>query len=327
MRSLSLVEAVTDALRVEMEADPTVLVFGEDVGGKGGVFRANASLQERFGEARCFDTPLSEGGIVGAAIGMAVGGLKPVVEIQFSGFTYSAFNQLANHAARLRNRSRGSLTVPMVLRTPHGGGIRAPEHHSECMEALFAHMRGLKVVIPSTPYDAKGLLIAAIRDPDPVVFLEPARIYRSVRQEVPEEAYAIQIGKARVEVEGNELTLVSYGAQMKEAREAVQLLAGRGHAVELIDLRTIYPLDAEALTASVRKTGRLLVVHEAHESFGAAAEVIAAAVEGAFESLQAPPARLTGPETFIPLARGEHHYLIRSEHIVAEAEKVMSYEP
>jgi pyruvate dehydrogenase E1 component beta subunit len=255
---------------------------------------------------------------VGAAIGMAVGGLKPVVEIQFSGFTYSAFNQLANDTARLRNRSRGSLTVPMVLRTPHGGGIRAPEHHSECMEALFAHMRGLKVVIPSTPYDTKGLLIAAIRDPDPVVFLEPARIYRSVRQEVPEKAYTIQIGKARVEVEGNELTLVSYGAQMKEAREAVQLLAGRGHAVELIDLRTIYPLDAEALAGSVRKTGRLLVVHEAQESFGAAAEVMAAAVEGAFESLQAPPARLTGPDTFIPLARGEHHYLIRSEHIVAE---------
>jgi pyruvate dehydrogenase E1 component beta subunit len=327
MSSLSLVEAVTDALRVEMDADPTVLVFGEDVGGKGGVFRATVGLQERFGEARCFDTPLSEGGIVGAAIGMAVGGLKPVVEIQFSGFTYSAFNQLANHAARLRNRSRGSLTVPMVLRTPHGGGIRAPEHHSECMEALFAHMRGLKVVIPSTPYDAKGLLIAAIRDPDPVVFLEPARIYRSVRQEVPEEAYAIEIGKARVEVEGTALTLVSYGAQMKEAREAVRLLSAKGHSVELLDLRTIYPLDAEAIASSVRKTGRLLVVHEAPESFGAAAEVMAAAVEGAFEHLQAPPARLTGPDIFAPLARGEHHYLIRSEHIVAEAEKVLGYEP
>jgi pyruvate dehydrogenase E1 component beta subunit len=321
------VEAVTDALAVEMEADPTILVFGEDVGGKGGVFRATAGLQKRFGEERCFDTPLSEGGIVGAAIGMAVGGLRPVVEIQFSAFTYSAFNQLANHAARLRNRSRGSLTVPLVLRTPHGGGIRAPEHHSECLEALFAHMRGLKVVIPSTPYDAKGLLIAAIRDPDPVVFLEPARIYRSVRQEVPEEAYAIPIGKARIEAEGSELTLVSYGAQMKEAREAVRLLAARGRSVELIDLRTIYPLDAEAIAASARKTGRLLVVHEAPESFGAAAEVVAAVVEGAFEQLQAPPARLTGPDTFIPLARGEHHYLIRAERIVAEAEKVLRYEP
>jgi pyruvate dehydrogenase E1 component beta subunit len=325
--SLSLVEAVTDALAVEMEADPTVLVFGEDVGGKGGVFRATVGLQERFGQARCFDTPLSEGGIVGAAIGMALGGLKPVVEIQFSGFSYSAFNQLANHAARLRNRSRGSLTVPLVLRTPHGGGIRAPEHHSECMEALFAHLRGLKVVIPSTPYDAKGLLIAAIRDPDPVVFLEPARIYRSVRQEVPEQAYAVEIGKARVETEGTELTLVSYGAQMKEAREAVRLLSARGRSVELIDLRTIYPLDADAIAASVRKTGRLLVVHEASESFGAAAEVVTAAVEGAFEYLQAPPARLTGPDTFIPLARGEHHYLIRAERIASEAEKVMGYEP
>ncbi len=327
MRALTLVEAITDGLRAAMQADPTVLVFGEDVGGKGGVFRATVGLQERFGEARCFDTPLSEGGIVGAAIGMAVGGLKPVVEIQFSGFSYSAFNQLANHAVRLRNRSRGSLTVPLVLRTPHGGGIRAPEHPSECMEALFAHLRGLKVVIPSTPYDTKGLLIAAIRDPDPVVFLEPARIYRSVRQEVPEEAYAIPIGKARVEVEGKELTLVSYGAQMKEAREAVRLLAARGRSVELMDLRTIYPLDAEAIAGSVRKTGRLLVVHEAAESFGAAAEVVAAAVEGAFEHLQAPPARLTGPDTFIPLARGEHHYLIGAGQIVGEAEKVLSYEP
>ena len=327
MRSLSLVEAVTDALAVEMEADPAVLVFGEDVGGKGGVFRATVGLQERFGEARCFDTPLSEGGIVGAALGMAVGGLKPVVEIQFSGFTYSAFNQLANHAARLRNRSRGALSVPLVVRTPHGGGIRAPEHHSECMEAMFAQMRGLKVVIPSTPHDAKGLLIAAIRDPDPVVFLEPARIYRSVRQEVPSEAYLVEIGKARVEVEGTALTLVSYGAQMQEAREAVRMLAARGRSVELLDLRTIYPLDAEGVAASVRKTGRLLVVHEASESYGAAAEVVAAAVEGAFEHLQAPPTRLTGPDTVIPLARGEHHYLIRAERIAAEAERVMGYEP
>jgi len=325
--SLTLVEAVTDALRAEMEADPTVLVFGEDVGGRGGVFRATAGLQERFGEARCFDTPLSEGGIVGAAIGMAVGGLKPVVEIQFSGFAYSAFNQLANHAARLRNRSRGALNVPLVVRTPHGGGIRAPEHHSECMEAMFANMRGLKVVIPSTPYDAKGLLIAAIRDPDPIVFLEPARIYRSVRQEVPAETYAIEIGKARVEAEGTALTLVSYGAQMKEAREAVRLLAAKGRSVELVDLRTIYPLDSEAVAASVRKTGRLLVVHEAPESYGAAAEVIAAAVEGAFGYLQAPPARLTGPDTVAPLARGEHHFMIRAEQIAAEAEKVLGYEP
>ena len=327
MRALTLVEAITDGLRAAMQADPTVLVFGEDVGGEGGVFRATAGLQERFGEARCFDTPLSEGGIVGAAIGMAVGGLKPVVEIQFSGFAYSAFNQLANHAARLRNRSRGALSVPLVLRTPHGGGIRAPEHHSECMEAMFAHMRGLKVVIPSTPYDAKGLLIAAIRDPDPVVFLEPARIYRSVRQEVPEEEYTIEIGKARVEVEGSELTLVSYGAQMKEAREAVQALAERGRSVELIDLRSIYPLDAEAVAGSVRKTGRLLVVHEAPESYGAAAEVVTAVVEGAFEYLQAPPARLTGADTFIPLALGEHYYLIRTGQIVAEAERVLAYEP
>jgi len=223
--SLNLVEAVTDGLRTALELDPAVLVFGEDVGGKGGVFRATAGLQERFGEARCFDTPLTENGIVGAAVGMAIAGLRPVVEIQFSGFAYSAFNQLGNHAARMRNRTRGALSVPLVLRMPHGGGIHAPEHHSESMEALFAHIPGLKVVIPSTPYDAKGLLLAAIRDPDPVVFLEPARIYRSVRQEVPAEAYTLELGRARVEREGGELTLVSYGAQMKEAREAAAALA------------------------------------------------------------------------------------------------------
>lgn len=327
MPLVSLVEAVNDALKTEMALDPAVIVFGEDVGGKGGVFRATAGLQEKFGELRCFDTPLSEGGIAGTAIGMAIAGLKPVVEIQFSGFAYSAFNQIANHAARMRNRTRGALTVPLVIRMPHGGGIRAPEHHSESMEALFGHIPGLKVVIPSTPYDAKGLLIAAIRDPDPVIFLEPARIYRSIKQEVPEEPYSIELGKAKVEKDGNELTVITYGAQMKEAREAAAELSAKGRSVELIDLRTIYPIDGHTIVESVKRTGRLLVVHEAPQSFGAASEIITTTIQGAFEYLEAPPARLTGPDTVMPLPRGEHHYLVRVEDIICEAEKMLAYEP
>jgi len=255
-----------------------------------------------------------------------VAGLKPVVEIQFSGFAFPAFNQIVSHVARIRNRTRGALSAPMVIRMPYGGGIRAPEHHSESVEAFFGHVPGLKVVIPSTPHDAKGLLISAIRDPDPVIFLEPSRAYRAVRQEVPEEPYTIQIGAARVEAEGEELTLVSYGAQMIEARQARAVLASEGHSVELIDLRTIYPFDAEAVVDSVRKTGRLLVVHEGPQSFGVAAELMATVMEQAFDQLQAPPARLAGPDVIFPMPRGEKHYLIGTEAVCAEARKVMSYE-
>jgi pyruvate dehydrogenase E1 component beta subunit len=327
MSQLTLLEAVTDALTAEMERDPTVIVFGEDVGAQGGVFRATAGLQKRFGEERCFDTPLAESGIVGSAVGMAIAGLRPVVEIQFAGFLYPAFNQIVNHAARMRNRTRGALSVPLVIRTPYGGGIRAPEHHSESMEAVFGHVPGLKVVIPSTPHDAKGLLISAIRDPDPVIFMEPSRVYRSVRQEVPEGAYALELGKARLEREGDDLTIVSYGAQMKEVREAAHLLAGEGVGADVIDLRTVYPLDEETVVASVRKTGRLLVVHEGPQSFGVAAELITVASQGAFDCLLAPPARLTGTDTVFPLARGEHHYLIGAESIRGEALRLLAYEP
>jgi pyruvate dehydrogenase E1 component beta subunit len=327
VKVLTLLEAVTDGLRAEMAADTSVVVFGQDVGVEGGVFRATAGLQRDFGESRCFDTPLQESGIVGAAIGMAVAGLKPVVEIQFTGFALSAFNQIANHAARIRNRTRGALTAPLVVRTPYGGGIRAPEHHSESTEALFGSVPGLKVVVPSTPHDAKGLLIAAIRDPDPVIFLEPARAYRAVRQQVPEEAFAIPIGKAKVEAEGTELTLVSYGAQMIEARQARARLAARGRSVELIDLRTIYPFDAETVIRSVRKTGRLLVVHEGPQSFGVASELIATVLDKAFDSLLAPPCRLTGPDIIFPLPRAERFYLISADAIIAEAGKVLAYEP
>jgi len=327
MKVLTLIEAVTDALRVEMSADASVIVFGEDVGLEGGVFRATAGLQRDFGEERCFDTPISESGIVGAAMGMAVAGLRPVVEIQFSGFAFPAFNQIVSHVARIRNRTRGALSAPMVIRMPYGGGIRAPEHHSESVEALFGHIPGLKVVIPSTPHDAKGLLIAAIRDPDPVIFLEPARAYRAVRQEVPEEGYTVEIGKARIEAEGDELTLVSYGAQMIEARLARAALAAEGRSVELIDLRTLYPLDAQTVVDSVRKTGRLLAVHEGPQTFGVAAEIMATVMENAFDRLEAPPARLTGPDVIYPMPRGERHYLITAEQVLAEARKVLSYEP
>ena len=327
MSVLTLVGAVRDALASEMAADPAVIVFGEDVGREGGVFRATEGLQERFGAERCFDTPLSEAGIAGAAVGMAIGGLKPVAEMQFSGFSYSAMDQLFNHAARMRNRTRGALTAPLVVRMPYGGGIGAPEHHSESPEVLYAHVPGLKVVIPSTPYDAKGLLIAAIRDPDPVIFLEPKRIYRSLKQEVPEEGYALEIGRARVVREGRDLTLVSYGAQMKEAHEAAAHLQQEGVSVELVDLRTIYPLDRETVVGSVQKTGRLLVVHEGPGSFGVAAEVITLVLEGAFVHLEAPPLRLTGADTVFPLPRGECLYLISGQRIAAEAQGLLAYRP
>ena len=327
MKVLTLLEAVTDALRTEMTSDRMVIVFGEDVGLEGGVFRATAGLQREFGEERCFDTPISESGIVGAAVGMAIAGLRPVVEIQFSGFAFPAFNQIASHVARFRNRTRGALTVPMVIRMPYGGGIRAPEHHSESLEALFGHVPGLKVVIPSTPHDAKGLLIAAIRDPDPVVYLEPARAYRAVRQEVPEESYTVEIGRAKVEAEGDDLTLVSYGAQMIEARQARAALAAEGKSVELIDLRTIFPFDVSTVVDSVRKTGRFMAVHEGPQSFGVASELVATVLEKAFDVLEAPPARLTGPDSIYPMPRGERHYLMTVEHVLAEARKVLSYEP
>jgi pyruvate dehydrogenase E1 component beta subunit len=326
MSVLTILGAVNDALKTEMSLDQSVIVFGEDVGREGGVFRATVGLQNTFGAQRCFDTPLTEGGIAGAAIGMAVAGLKPVVEIQFSGFSYPAFDQLVNHAARLRNRTRGAMQVPLVVRMPYGGGIGAPEHHSESPEALFAHIPGLKVVIPSTPHDTKGLLIAAVRDPDPVIFMEPKRIYRSSKQDVPKEAYTIEIGRANVMKAGEDLTLISYGAQMKEAGEATTRLEEQGTSVELIDLRTIYPFDLETVVRSVRRTGRILVVHEGPQSFGVAAEIITAVLEEAFVYLEAPPTRISGADTVFPMPRGEHHYLITAEQIVTAAAELAAYQ-
>ncbi|HQJ74226.1 MAG TPA: alpha-ketoacid dehydrogenase subunit beta [Bacteroidota bacterium] len=325
MKALTLLQAVNDALKVEMSNDKNIIVYGEDVGVEGGVFRATEGLQKLYGEERCFDSPLAESGIVGTAIGMAVAGLKPVVEMQFDGFVFPAFNQIVTHVARMRNRSRGTWSLPLVIRFPYGGGIRALEHHSESTEALFAHTPGLKVVIPSTPYDAKGLLISAIRDPDPVIFAEPKRIYRSVRQEVPEEAYTLPIGKANVVRVGDALTIVSYGAQMKEVLEAAAKLAQEHINVEVIDLRTIYPFDRQTIIDSVKKTGRFLVVHEGPTNFGVGAELIAAVNEDAFLYLEAPPTRLGGFNVTFPLPRGEKHYMISTDRIVRKAKEIISY--
>jgi len=318
MPAMNLVQAITSALDYKLADDPKVLVFGEDAGLEGGVFRVTQGLQSKYGERRVFDTPLSESVIMGAGLGMAVAGLRPVLEIQFCGFIYPAMNQLVTHVARPRNRTRGVFTVPLTVRLPYGGGIQALELHSESMEAMLAHVPGLQVVIPSTPYDAKGLLISAIESEDPVLFLEPKKVYRAFRQEVPEEPYRIPLGKASVVQAGTRITLVAYGAMMRVARQAVELAAKEGISVELVDLRSIYPLDSETLLDSVRKTGRLAVLHEGPTSFGVAAEIIARVNEEALYWLEAPPRRITGFDTIMPLPMGEHHFMPTPERVLYE---------
>lgn len=325
MAILNVIEAITHALDLEMSRDDRVVVFGEDVGFEGGVFRATVGLQEKFGVKRCFDSVLAESAIIGSGIGMAINGLIPVVEIQFSGFMFPGYNQIVTHAARMRNRSRGRFTVPMVIRMPYGGGVRALEHHSESLEVLFSHIPGLKVVIPSTPYDAKGLLLAAIRDPDPVIFLEPKRIYRAFKQEIPDEDYTIPLGKAKVIKEGTDLTVVCWGAMVRDVQKAIEPLEKEGHSVELIDLRTIAPWDKDTVIESVKKTGRIAVIHEAAKSYGPAAEIITAVNEGAFLYLEAPPKRITGLDTIVPLPKGEHHYLPDAQYIAQELKSVLTF--
>ncbi|NMB07519.1 MAG: alpha-ketoacid dehydrogenase subunit beta [Tissierellia bacterium] len=322
---LNIVEAVNQALMNEMENDKTVVVYGEDVGLEGGVFRATVGLQEKFGKIRAFDTPLAESAIVGTAVGMAINGLKPVVELQFMGFSYPAFNQIISHVARMRNRSRGRYTLPMVIRAPYGGGIRALEHHSESTEALYAHIPGLKVVIPSTPYDTKGLLIAAIRDPDPVLFLEPKRIYRAFRQEVPEEAYVLPIGKAKIIEEGEDITIVTWGAMVRDVQKAGEMVKSKGINPEIIDLRTISPIDRDTIIDSVKKTGRIIIVHEAPKTLGVGGEIVALVNEKAFLYLEAPPTRITGFDTIFPLPRGEKHYIPSPERIAKTIEDLVKY--
>ena len=322
---MNMVQAITSAHDIKLAEDPDVLAYGEDVGLEGGVFRVTSGLQKKYGEERVFDSPLAESAIVGAALGMAVTGLRPVVEIQFSGFVYPAMNQIISHVSRMRNRSRGKYGVPIVIRMPYGGNIKALEHHSESMEAMFGHIQGLKVVIPATPYDAKGLLITAIEDDDPVVYMEPKRIYRAIKQEVPEEKYTIPLGKAKVLNEGTDITVVSYGAMVREVQRALIKTKEQGISVELIDLRTIYPLDRETIAQSIKKTGRILLVNEGPTTFGVGAEIMAIANEEAFLSLEAPPARLSGFDTVPPLPKGEHHYFHSPDRIFYEIKKVVEY--
>lgn len=323
MTDRNLAQAINDALDLALQKEGAVVVFGEDVGRTGGVFRVTDGLRERYGAERVIDSPVAESGIVGVGLGMAVGGLRPVLEMQFMGFSYPAFNQIINHVARIRNRSRNRFTAPLVIRIPYGGGIGAAEHHSESMEAIYTHIPGLKVVVPSTPYDAKGLLLAAIEDPDPVIFLEPIRLYRAVREDVPDEWYTVPIGEARIERDGDDVTLITWGAMTKETRQAADLLAGEDISAEVIDLRSLVPLDLETLVESVERTGRAVVIHEAPRTSGFGAEVIAALQERCLFSLASPIARVTGWDTVFPLKRSEHHYLPSVARIAAAARRTM----
>jgi pyruvate dehydrogenase E1 component beta subunit len=308
-QNLTLVQAVRDGLYTEMKRDGDVVVLGEDVGKNGGVFRATEGLYDEFGGDRVIDTPLAESGIVGTAIGMAAMGMRPVPEIQFSGFMYPAFDQIVSHAARLRARSRGRFTVPMTVRAPYGGGIRAPEHHSESKEAFYTHEAGLKVVIPSTPYDTKGLLLSSIRDPDPVVFLEPKLIYRAFRDEVPEGDYEVPLGEAAVRREGADVSVFCYGAMTRPTMEAAENLADDGVDVEVVDLRTVSPMDRETIVESFEKTGRAAVVHEAPKTAGIGAEIAATIQEEALLYQEAPVTRITGYDVPYPLYALEDYYL------------------
>ena len=308
-QSLTLVQAVRDGLATEMERDENVVVMGEDVGANGGVFRATEGLYEEFGDDRVIDTPLAESGIVGTAVGMAAMGMRPVAECQFSGFMYPGFDQIVSHMPRLRTRSRGRYTCPMVLRAPYGGGIRAPEHHSESKEAFYAHEAGLKVAIPSTPHDTKGMLIAAIRDPDPVVFLEPKLIYRAFRGDVPEESYEVPLGEAAVRQEGSDVSVFTYGAMTRPTLEAAEELADDGIDAEVVDLRSVSPLDRETIVESFQKTGRACVVHESPKTGGLAGEITAILQEEALLYQEAPIQRVTGYDVPYPLYSLEDYYM------------------
>ncbi|MCZ6542706.1 MAG: alpha-ketoacid dehydrogenase subunit beta [Planctomycetota bacterium] len=322
MANLTLVQAINLALIQEMEKDERVMILGEDVGINGGVFRVTDGLYKRFGPKRVVDTPLAESGIIGASIGLAMAGLRPVPEIQFEGFLAPAYDQLCTHAARMRARTRGALTVPMTVRVPVGGGIHAPELHSDSPAAFYVHQPGLKVVVPATPYDAKGLLISAIRDPDPILFFEPKRLYRAFREEVPEDEYTVPIGKARVVIPGDEITVISWGAPVVQCVTAIEQ---SDQSIELIDLRTIYPLDTETIINSVRKTGRAVIVHEAPKTAGLGAEVASRIMEHCFLYLEAPIQRVTGFDTVMPYYKLELEYLPEAERIRKAIQEVAAY--
>ncbi|MEI6023388.1 MAG: alpha-ketoacid dehydrogenase subunit beta [Phycisphaerales bacterium] len=322
MANLTLVQAINLALIQEMERDERVLILGEDIGLNGGVFRVTEGLHKRFGGKRVVDTPLAESGIIGTSIGLAMAGLRPVPEIQFEGFLGPAYDQICSHAARMRTRTRGAMTVPLTIRIPVGGGIHAPELHSDSPESIYIHQPGLKVVMPSSPYDAKGLLISAIRDPDPVMFFEPKRIYRAFREEVPEDEYTLPLGKARVVCEGNEMTIVSWGASVVQCMHAIER---GGRSIELIDLRTLYPFDMDAVEASVKKTGRCVIVHEAPKTCGFGAEIAARIMERCFLYLESPVQRVAGFDTIMPYYKLELDYMPDADRIARAIEETAAY--
>jgi pyruvate dehydrogenase E1 component beta subunit len=325
MAQMTMIQAITDAMRVELKNNEDVLVFGEDVGLNGGVFRATEGLQAEFGEDRVFDTPLAESGIGGLAIGLGLTGFRPVMEIQFFGFLFEVMDSVVAQAARMRYRSGGVYTSPITIRSPFGGGVKTPELHADNLEGLVAQSPGLKVIIPATPYDAKGLLISAIRDNDPVVFLEHMKLYRSFRGEVPEGEYTIEIGKADVKREGKDITIVTYGAMVHSSLKAAEELEKEGISAEVIDLRTISPIDVETILASVEKTNRAIVVQEAQKQAGIGASVVAEITERAILSLEAPVLRVTAPDTVYPFAVAEDIWLPDYKDIVETAKKVINF--
>ncbi len=324
MPIFNLVETIRHTLEQEMAKDKSIVILGEDVGKNGGVFRVTEGLQEKFGEDRVIDTPLAEVGIIGVSLGLAVAGMKPIPEVQFDGFSLAMLDQLYNHVSRMRKRSQGRYGVPLVLRVPHGGGIKAYEHHSESLETYFCHIPGLKVVAPSRPYNAKGLLISAIRDPDPVIFLEPKRVYRSIKEEVPEEEYTIPIGKADIVQEGKDVTLISWGAPLRTCLQAVEQLVDK-YSVEIIDLLTLSPFDKETILNSVKKTGRVVIVHEAPKTCGFAAELAATIQEEVLLYMKSPVIRVTGYDVPVPLPKLENYYIPDAERIREGIEKAMTF--
>ncbi len=326
MPEMNLVQAINDALRVEMRADPDVVVLGEDVGKVGGVFRVTQGLYDEFGEDRVIDTPLAEGGIIGTAVGMALYGMRPVPEIQFADFIFPAYDQIVSEVAKYRYRSGGEYTCPMVIRTPVGGGIRGGHYHSQSPESLFIHNAGLTVVCPSNPYDAKGLLISAIRSDDPILFFEPKRVYRAVKMDVPEGDYTLPLGKAKVVKEGNDVTVIAWGAMLFEALASAEEVAAEGVSAEVIDLRTLWPVDIDTIVESVKKTGRVVIVHEAPKTCGFGGELLSLVVEKAFLHLEAPPVRVTGWDTPFPYTL-EMEYLPLQHRITPALLETARYVP
>ncbi|MDP4086645.1 MAG: alpha-ketoacid dehydrogenase subunit beta [Bacillota bacterium] len=325
MAQMTMIQAITDALRNELKNDPNTLVFGEDVGVNGGVFRATEGLQKEFGEDRVFDTPLAESGIGGLSIGLALQGFRPIPEIQFFGFVFEVMDSIAGQMSRIRYRHGGRHTMPITVRSPFGGGVHTPELHSDSLEGLMAQTPGLKVVVPSTPYDAKGLLISSIRDNDPVVFLEHLKLYRAFRQEVPEGEYTIPLGKADVKREGTDLSIITYGAMVHESLKAAEELEKEGYSVEVVDLRTISPLDIDTIIASVEKTGRAMVVQEAQKMAGVAANVVAEINDRAILSLEAPVLRVAAPDTVYPFSQAESVWLPNYKDVIETAKKVLTF--